>query len=490
MMTPSDDGFPEGFVRASRNIMFDRGYAYTRGRFAPSAITTTFTSLPRWGKAFILLDTAYNLIVCENHLFRLNADNSLSAITAASFDMQSSTEFSAASVNGIVLIPARNATYSWDPTGLTTGTITFAGGVSGYRYVTSHISRAVVACANTLAFPGAITVAWSVSGSATDFTSTGSGSTALSDAPDRITGLASMKNILVIPRRKGFHLGYPTGTSVPAFRFETFAREGIGCYYPSTWANDSNIAMFCGHDNVYSFDVSRIRSIGDPIQDELFELLKLGVPYQGFITNNRRGLYSRAHYHLFPCIRTAYAGPVMLKQTRFPHYIYDMQSGAWSRHFYLAADDGEPAFAFNRITSLVSDGVSIITNNQFVKEEAIGECETGYGVRTHAFTIGKDVDVATLHRIALKHRKFDTTRSLDIVVRFRNSEGNTISVRARAAGYDQSDGDWIISWFNVVAVGQFFELDIIGIEDTRLTTGMLFLEYSLEDQYRGPSSNA
>lgn len=203
-----------------------------------------------------------------------------------------------------------------------------------YRYVTTSFNRAIGAYDITSGSNNPREIGWSTTTDVTDWTGTGAGSTELTDIPDDITGLVNMNNVVVVARSMGWTLGYVTGSNTTGpFRWQLMVRDGSGCAWPSTLATYNNVIYCVGHDDVYTFDISRGPSpIGGPIREPLMRSISNGARYRGFITRGdfvyepltNRTFLPRLRYHLVPIETTEGAR----------HYAFDVKDGRWSAHNY------------------------------------------------------------------------------------------------------------------------------------------------------------
>lgn len=374
-------------------------------------------------------------------------------------------------VNGAVLVA--NAS---------TGIVQFITGADAvdisdapYRYVIGHLQRAFAAYKLSGGPNDPVTVAWSVQGDATDWTSTtlGAGSAVLSDSADEITGLAIIQNVVVIFHRSQIHIGTPTGQASPAYTFSTFSRErvaGIGCVMSTSLAVRDNVARFVGLDNVYAFDLQNITPIGDKIKSAFYAQLTTArpsstfpTPYKGFYTSlgwAPGGNRNRNYYHLFPVYATAGA----------PHWVYSLDDNTWSQHSY-AYNTNYPFRKLN--TSILGDttnGYDFYYDSDtaaFVDDadnppgyyvwDSTGISEGPCTFTSKEIIVGDIVYDYVLERVFLVMR--DTTGGLSItctVTSILNGVVNTLTMTQSVGG--AHDGRLKRYWFNGRLVGNVFKI--------------------------------
>lgn len=343
----------------SNNFLFQQKKIRTRpGITSGGASVAIGNAVPNFARGFTNAGVFTNLVISSNLLYQLPSvanGAGAAALTGPAPVFGAGLFHNAELVNGVILI-ANNTTggmLRWDPTG---GVYTALAGVP-YRYVTGLLSRAVAAYdPTTSAALGSRTVAWSVAGDETTWTGStnGSGLAVLSDIPDYITGLTTINNVLVICRAFGFHLGFETGIAFPAFRFQKFSNRGPGVFIPRTLVSDqkvgsysNNIIYFCGNDDVYSFDLVSVKSIGGKMRGAIIAAVNSGnYIFRGVLTRTIRNGTPRTLYHLWG--HPAVGGVAVV------HFVYDTVDDVWSQHSYpslSANSQGAPWNGFDQTSS-------------------------------------------------------------------------------------------------------------------------------------------
>lgn len=363
-----------------------------------------------------------------------------------------------------------------------TGLLRFVGGADStliadapYRYVIGHLQRAVAA----YKYPGTgnntVTVAWSVQGNETDWTSTtlGAGSSVLSDSSDEITGLAVLQNVIIVFHKTMIHIGTPTGQANPAYTFSTWSRDklaGIGCMYPQSLVVSNNVAYFLGVDNVYEFDLQELNPIGDKVKDLIFSRNPGLYAMKGSIStlgwSGAGGVYpgpvNKRLYHLAPIAAPA--------QT--PHWHYNLEEKSWSkssysvniqypcRHLGLGASGigtgadwviQDDAFAFVDDSATpqlyVWKNINLAEQAQvfFSKTFLIGDVSCDY-VLERSYIIIRDTNAGN---------GLPVTLTVDCIL---NGAVNTISATVNVGG--AADNKLKRYWFNMRLVGNLFRWSI------------------------------
>lgn len=303
-----------------------------------------------------------------------------------------------------------------------------------YRYVAGHRTRAIAAYA--LPASGAPTVnprkvAWSVDGDETNFTSAGSGSTTLADSAGEITGVAVIRDTLVVARSDGFTFGYLTGSSSPVYNWLTHSKNSIGCTEASTFAYDSNACYFVSNDDVYRFDLVDMVKIGQKAQPKItrrYDSNSQTLLYCGFIaesSGNGANLQEQ-----FPCRRYHL---ISNQATGISHFAYDIDEERWSYHDY---DDVTLGGYFNGTMTLIAfyDGaVGTETVSYFNSETA---CERGGVLKTPVVILGDPDSNTTVQGMSLEYNNKDGS-AIDC----------TVDVDSTADGPDLLEREGAISLF-------------------------------------------
>lgn len=406
-----------GKASASLNFLFQQKQALTRPGLKIQSVSTGLGgAIPQWGFGFVDGATVGNLMVTnDSKLWSLpDVQSGVPAtnITGAAPTIPSFTGLFAAIVNSVILMSGvTNGMVRWNPTGTVA---TQLNGVN-YRYVTSHLARAVAAYDPVVGgAAGPRTVAWSVPGDETTWTGTvnGSGLSVLADIPDVITGLCILNNVVVIARSYGFHIGQSTGLAFPAYSFQTFNRDGVGVFYPGSLATDSNIAYFLGEDNIYSFDLNTITPIGDELRSSIINAAQGGANFRGFVTRTNTNGYIAGINNLSP--RPIYhLVPTNAVLSGSPHYTYDIREQTWSSHQYGAITSTQGFKAFD---------------NGLGGEVGVGFFDTGAHVDTWNTSIACE-QVATVSSGVLQYGKNDRDYTFQRTLLSLLGQGAAITVK-------------------------------------------------------------
>ncbi len=458
------------------NFLFEREECFTRpGLSAPSALSISGNGVFAKSTRLNANGSLVTLLISSNgHLFRLTPGYSvvdLGAITTGATDFHN-----IAAVNNVMLVGnTPNGLVRVDPA--TNGVTTIA--TAKFRYVRSLLSRAVGAYDTTASF-GSIKVGWTVAGDETTWTgaTNGSGSAILSDAPDEITGCETIKNVWVILRRGGIHLGYQTGLGFPAFRFEQYQRDGAGCNFPSTVACEDNMIFFCSNDDVFTFDLQGgLQRIGGKIRYELFNYLDNGVLFRGFMSRSTSSTTlarrPRLRYNLFPT------------QAGYTHFSYDLDEKKWSRHQYNATSlNASSAFYYIQNNNFESPAIFDSAGNIYTWDNGLN-CESA------AYMLGKMFDVQPLekdyrvNRILLKHRNMGETDGITLGVSASLNNVRTWKTDVQNIGTQEADFAWMRTWFNIDSVGNDFQVRIDVPPNTPFSTNYLSMQLSEAGEYKG-----
>lgn len=315
----------DGKVQDCRNLLFERRKCFNR----PGLSTLPFTGFAGplvFGEFVPVSGNTYNVgIGAGSRIFNTGLVTTEITASGAVANFDSSLFNNACSVIGIVIFGNNiGGLVQWTPSAGNTYSV-IAG--APFRYVTGHQGRAVAAYQNSggSVLANARTFAWSKPGDVTDWLEAdgSAGQVAIAEIEDQITGLGTLHNVVVIPHSRGIHLAYATGTLPEPYDIQPFTKKGDGCYFPSTAAWSDELFCYVGQSNVFAFDLTQARPIGNEIRAELLSLLSVGVNYVGFFTRNQRGATPRLRYNLFP-----------INSTTSPHLIYDFEEDHWTRHFY------------------------------------------------------------------------------------------------------------------------------------------------------------
>lgn len=465
----------KGRVVDAKNFLFENGHLISR----PGLVTSAIASFPAGSVVLAArgfdIDNGRNIVlVKDGATYRLytiitgynGTYGAATEITGAGiFGLTESTDMFAEVVNGAILIGGNTVFIRWVP-----GAAAYTLPANIYnKYVTSAFNRAVSAyyAGNVL---GTITVAWSVDGDETDWAGFGSGSTVLADSDGRITGLASCRNIVVVARAGGFHLGHATGQASPAFRWDRHSRGGQGVLMDSTLAVYEDVCYFVSREGVHTFDLERTHSIGNQINNELMDLIHAGgLFYRGFISRGYRG-GPRPQYHLTP------ATPVLndpYPPKSAPHFVYDITDGVWSRHLYPTFTEAQNYIAFSGLhttRSLYGPGSMPITSERssvfFLRSGGSGlisrwnsqtVCEADASLRSGVMLIGepdRNVNVSRIESIYKSAAEIAGAR-----LKIRGSVGGSIQEQENGDGF-QGENRWRRRFFNVDTPGNLWELEM------------------------------
>jgi hypothetical protein len=438
-------------VRGATNFLFERKLAVSRPGLQLYSMGSVF-STPRlgWSKDFGALGIK-TVLVSGNQIYSLDS-SSLNAteITGAGLTIGDACLSSIAVVNALVMVGYNTGGLArWDPTG---GTYTVIS-AAPYRFVCGHISRAVAARKIGSGLTDPYSVAWSTAGDETDWTSFGAGSAVLPETSSEIMGIANIRNVLVFPRTDGFHLGYSTGVSTPAFRFELHSSDAVGPTDMHSFCHDGATIYFVGRDDVYSFNTVETVSIGRQIRRELLGYMRGGVLFRGFISRGI-GLNPRSQYHLVP-----------LGASGVPHFVYDIGEEKWSRHSY-AWDTATGWF------QLKPDGTSapalvntIGTTTAWLWDEQ-RNCEVEQSLLGRSVMVGEmDRDIRVQRLMVLYRNLSNASTEAQFSM---SSELNDTPKTTTTSVVLREDARWSRRWATVEAVGQLFRPDLTIPADSRV----------------------
>lgn len=161
---------------------------------------------------------------------------------------------------------------------------------------------------------------WTIAGTYTNWTGTGSGYKDWVEDPYGITGFSIMGGILIV--YKTYSIGHitRTGRADDPFNFEVKV-PGIGCFIGGSLVSLGDADIFVGSDNIYTYDLRSAEPVGDNIKD--FLLMDLNPAY----THTGHALvieeYSEVQFY--------YAGIDNTSPNKAIIYNYDMDiwSGIW-----------------------------------------------------------------------------------------------------------------------------------------------------------------
>jgi hypothetical protein len=476
-MEEAEDQLGPEEVQQSANFLFERKRFLNR----PSATlvsATGFTGNITYGRS-IRFDSFFPitvLISSNGKLYHLVFEASATEITGPATTFGPTEHHNLEAVNGVIII-GNNTTgmLRWDPVG-SIYTIMDATR-SNFRYVTSHLFRAVGAYKLDGAVNDARRVGWSQSGDETLWTGGDSGNADLVDAPDDATGLEVLYNTLVICRRGGFTLGFPTYTSLPVYRFENWGRELChGVHYDSTLDMIDNVLYYCSQGNVCTFDLQRINFIGDKIRRELFAYLKEGILFRGFCSKSSANTLMvadtpvRLQYHLVPISNT----------NRYPHFVYDIKEQTWSRHTY-----DYPVFGgYYAIITETLECPAVFSGAQTGFWATDRPCEAAAYLVSRSFTLETEEFDCVVRRILLKCRNYGIN-VITTAVRARVNDTLEETVDLQAIGTPSADQKLVRKWFNHAQAGQNFEIRLEIPKNMFFEGTYLGLLYDISGEFKG-----
>lgn len=464
-----EDQLGETEVRDSANILYERKQFMTRP-FAGAVTPVGFTGNIDFGKS-IRLDVAPIIALISSNGKIYSRVNQIVAteITGGGTTLGSKLFHSISAVNGVFVFANNSAgMLRWDTSGFVYTVIA----ASNYRYVTSHLFRAVGAYKLDGAAGDARRVAWSQSGDETLWTGGDSGNTNLIDAPDDITGLEVLKNVLVVCRREGFHLGFATGISQPVYRFETWGRQAHGVQYPSTVDVMDNKLFYCSQEDVYIYDLQNTIPIGGKIRGELFPFLRAGVGYRGYCSKNVGDL-PRLRYNLVPMANTA----------SYPHFVYDFQDGAWSKHTYgnVLIRGG-----FYALQSQNFEGTALFTGGAIVywDDNNAAGCEVPGFLVGRVITLEADEVDCIVRSLLLGYRNHGASSvKTTVAASLNNTDISTTDVQQ--IGVLPANSRLLRTWFRHQTTGQKFEIRLDIPTGKRFSGNYIGLQYDRSSEFKG-----
>lgn len=470
----NDAALGENEVRTAQNLLFEAGECKAR----PGTTTTEVTTLgsaPVFFQSLYVGGTPWTVMQLANGKIYKVVGTTATEITGAGTTFGSADFNNVCSVNGAVLFGNNTGgVLRW----LTTGVVYTILASARMRYLTSHLSRAVGAYDTNVAGTGQIMVEWSKPGDETVWNTSpstdGSGSTTLSDAPDDITGLKTIRNTIVVVRRTGFHLGFPTGVAIPAFRFEVFRRgdNSVGCPYPATVAVSDETLFFVGPDDIYMFDLNEIVPIGYKVRTAVLNTLRTANKgYAGFISRMALNGSYRTRYNLVP-----YGSAVSATD---PHFCYDLRDRTWSRHVYNTTS----AWGFNFIQSGTAEGLARVNASLAAEPidvftwDANVACESLMRFTGRTMRIGPYDRDMQVNRVMMNVRD-KTGVSVTVTVDGRRGDTAVNYPVAITAGTN-NDSHWVRKWGNCQGpVGQDVQVSVSVNPNLPFSTDTIMLEVS------------
>lgn len=480
----SEDTIGDTEVANASNFLFENGMALTRPGLS-SVTTTNISHTAAFAKGLAALQL--NLVIDSSGLlWKVTPAGVGTQITGAGTSFAAGVNPMVDIVNNVVLIGGNSGgLIQWNPSG-TTYTVLTPG--AQYRYVAGQLARAVAAYGITGSVNDPITFAYSVPGDQTTWTGStnGSGLIVLSDAPDVITGLGVMHNIVVLPRATGFHLAYYTGQFAPTFQIQTYTRDGVGAPYPSTISFRNNLMFFVGPDDVYVFDLTNVTSIGRNIRNKLFALLNSGSNIIGFTTYHMKN--SVGQY--LPCLRYH----LVALGSNTTHFCYNFEAKTWSVHSYAIGVSEWPFDFVGASLPIGQDnGFSLADNSVPAKIyywDAAVACEQPSSVTSKLFYVGNDPTTDyTLQRMLLSNRDLGGT-GVTITATARLAT-NPVSFNNAQAGGLFNTGYLIRTWFDMMVdgvatgVGQGYQTTVNIPANKAFAFNYLLMRLTEAGEYRG-----
>lgn len=477
------------------NMLFEGREALTRPGRTSSALATN--AAPIWWAQGIDVNAVNFLLTvvgATGRVWALTQAATTVEITGpgTNFNSSPAPDFSAAAVNGVVLIGGSSAgALRWDPA----GTVYTVLATAPWKYIVSHLSRAFGAFNLNVAGTGIRTVGWSVAGDETTWTGStnGSGSSIIADAFDQITGLGVIHDVVCIFRQHGIHLAMPTGLAFPAYSIRTWKREARGCAYPLSLASADNIAYYMSYDDVIRFDLIRELPIGYKIRKRLFAQLSSqpNIFYRGAIVRslNDSGLtttVSREWYVLVPVwgsktgVGTASAASI---------FVYDALDDEWSEHDFgsaLNAAATDPRlFTAGELGFCMLDTTSPSNYLRWARGTA---CERNAVLNTAVKVAGNDPSSDYLANRLLVRTRDNGVFNVTATVTCRGAfTPQSFSSPATPVGAN-NNGLWANKWFdlrNVAAQGQYYQVSLAIPAGNQFNTDFLRLKLTRSGDFRG-----
>ncbi len=368
--------------------------------------------------------------------------------------------------------------------------------------ICTHLSRVLFANAGIpgVSFPE---IYWSKIGDATvwtgDFTT---GSVRLQEAADGIRGMGVIKNMVLVGRPSGFHVGVPTGNGAAPYDWKCIVKDGPGCVYPESFCIHGGICFFAGQSNIYMYDLEQITPIGEGILHELFQYTSwFSFGIRMFVTDSYYWP-NRPQLHVLPTFSPSTVGPSMtlptIDMTAVPHFVYDLTEKKWSRHIYDdAADDDKPLEG----TPLVFDSLSTGTGGTGARNTwtrpglirrtkpatwmiwdqiAANGCDSEMAFTTGEMAIGEDPSVeAKLVRLMIVCRSSASPAACTCDVDYML--GNVAKTAALTFTIADS-GPYQRIWINTVLVGNFFKFTFTFPAGNDILVRQVIFEYETTGQ--------
>jgi hypothetical protein len=327
------------------------------------------------------------------------------------------------------------------------------------------------------------TVYWSKIGDATVWTGHfTAGNVQLAEADDGVVAGGVCKNLIVLARPSGFHIGSPTGNAELPYDWKAINKAGIGCAYPESFVIWGDLIFFCGTADVYQYDLSGLTAIGEGITAQLFALTTLyGMTIRAFVTESYANKH-RPQLHLLPTFAPStyrQAGgsvdPPELDLTILPHFVYDILEKKWTTHIYdAAADDDYPLEGVPLYMASPNPNTTLqmILNHRvgLVRRTATGaaymiwdglaepECESVAQFVTGQIDFGDPTVEHKICRMLFMVRTSADNQNFTVSITYE--QGNTFQSTGDMTVNVPDGGPWQRVWLNKILVGNFFEMTV------------------------------
>jgi hypothetical protein len=423
----------------------------------------TFSSPVVFGKSFSLAASPTTIVASSDNKLWYDNAGALNQLVGAGLSWGSVVDYNADVINGEIVLGNNNGglvrVIPPAPYALVAA--------APYKYIVGHRSRAIAAYDMVLGLPRRI--AYSKVGDVTNWTPPYGGTVDITEAPDDITGLFNINNVIVVVRRSGIHLGLETGIT-PPYKWNCWSKGRSGFPYPSTLTSDGSVIYGCGPDNVYTFDLAELKPIGTKIRKVLIPLLKAGIVYQGCISQLTAPSIPRTRYHLIP------------KTAGYPHFCYDIADGTWTVLSHLLPVIG--GFDYISQVSGAKDSLCLFTSGVcYIWTWNVLPGSASWLVsKTHAVEpLSKNF---AYNRTLLAYRDTGATR-VKMSVSFAQEEELVVVSKERSVG-GEGDQELRRAWFNHEGVnGQQFQLRVDVPADNRLSFNTLVMQISPGGDFRG-----
>lgn len=477
------------------NMLFEGKEAFTRPGESFVAMTTN-AAATWWAQGIDVNAANYVLMVVGSGPARVwylsTGGNTEITGPGTNFNSSPVDDFTAAAVNGVVLIGGSSAgALRWDPS----GNVYTVLATAPWKYVVSHLSRAFGAFNLNVAGTGQRTVGWSVAGDETTWTGStnGSGSSIIADAFDQITGLGVIHDVVCIFRQHGIHLAMPTGLAFPAYSIRTWKRDARGCAYPLSLAVSDNIAYYMSYSDVWRFDLIQERPVGYKIRKQLFAALNnnLSLQYKGVIVHSQaftaQHTIPRTWYILVP-IWGSQSGTGAANIA--PIFLYDELDDQWSVHDFAESVNttaSDPrTFSNGGEQGFVLFDTASPTNYRAWRRNTA--CERNAILNTAVKVAGNDPSSEYLANRLLVRTRDNGNFNVTATVTCRGAfTPQSFSSPATPVGTN-NNGLWASKWFDLrqnAAQGQYYQVSLAIPAGNQFNTDFLRLKLTRSGDFRG-----